>query len=321
MKKKASIFRHYGQVPQIRANRGAHDDLVVAEDAEDHFRETVSSITEPVSLTSHYQSKTKYSSGGNNTNSLDGKTNSDVKVSIESSSPSNSSRKLLFSKPLRSDSQLESGSTGSNASVPSTQNKEEPEVVAQSVPLKRPTVDISLPSYNFRPVISMINEPVHNRMAFDLPLSQLSCYATKNDALVESIGESIRNIEKNVEKTNSRISELDNSVRNLSGKTISLSQTSEVVLGKLSVLDDWIEGLGKAGGDIKMQAIEWFVKLLSLLSSLVLLFWNSIKRLIPKRKKEKLLAVQKSVRIIPSATDESTGPGNEEEDEKLSSRN
>lgn len=80
-----------------------------------------------------------------------------------------------------------------------------------------------------------------------------------------------------------------------------VTQTAEAVISKVSVLDDWIDGLENAGSGIKIQLIEWAVRFVSLISALFVFIWRTMQRVNPFRRQSEKYLIEEA--------------GDEEEDE------
>jgi hypothetical protein len=141
------------------------------------------------------------------------------------------------------------------------------------------------------PIIQQLSEPLRARARVDLPLGQFEISKLQTDVTLEQLESRVDRINHSTEEMNSKLINLSQSVRTLSEKSMDVTQTAEVVVSKLSVMDDWIDGLESTGSGLKMQAIEWMVRLVSLLSALLLFIWRAVGALNPFRKKEKELVV------------------------------
>lgn len=156
-----------------------------------------------------------------------------------------------------------------------------------------------------------MDEPIRNRINVELPMQELNAVTTQVKTTIDFLHQDIETIDTNVIRTNKKIGEVSQKIRLLQGKAVSLSQTTEAVNAKLTVLDDWLDGLEGAGGSFKMRTIEFFVKMFTFISSLFLLLWNSIKSLNPlKWHLKKKQQIEKKDDISPeSTTDDLTEPG------------
>ncbi|EAY16271.1 hypothetical protein TVAG_423240 [Trichomonas vaginalis G3] len=161
------------------------------------------------------------------------------------------------------------------------------------------------------PIIKRIDEPIRNRLQAQLPIQELNFVSVQAEATIEYMQQDIDQIDTRVISTSKKVGEISQKIRLLQGKAVSLTQTTEAINAKLTVLDDWLDGLEGVGGNYKMRLIEFIVKMFTFISSLFLLLWNSLKAMNPMkwrfRKDTKIETKQEKDQ--DSTTDDMTEPG------------
>ena len=159
------------------------------------------------------------------------------------------------------------------------------------------------------PVLKRMAEPIRNRLTVNLPLNDLNVAQVQSKITLDAMEKSIADIRQQTDDQIKDISDITQSVRDIQIKVASLTQKAELISGKLTVLDDWMDGLEAAGDTMKIQALEVGVKFISYISSLILLIFHSLAMANPiswfrRRKKNKEQELKEE-----STTDEATDPG------------
>jgi hypothetical protein len=160
-----------------------------------------------------------------------------------------------------------------------------------TVEVEDPVQKVEVQKIEGTPIITQLSAPLRARAEVNLPLTQFEIHKSQTDVTVEQLESRVGRIGRATEEANSKLMALSQNVRTLSEKSMDVTQTAEVVVSKLSVMDDWIDGLKGTGSGLKMQFIEWMVRLVSLLSALLLFIWRALGALNPFKRKEKEIVV------------------------------
>ena len=159
------------------------------------------------------------------------------------------------------------------------------------------------------PILKRMGEPIRNRLNVNLPLKDLNVAKVQSKITLDAMDRSITDIKKQADEQVKDISDITQSVRDIQIKVASVTQKAELISSKLTVLDDWMDGLEAAGDTMKIQAIEVGVKFISYISSLILVIFHSLAMANPiswfRRKKKNKENEYKE----ESTTDEATDPG------------
>lgn len=130
-------------------------------------------------------------------------------------------------------------------------------------------------------LVKRISEPIRRRLVVNLPTEDFETRHIQVVTALDMVEQDVFNIDNNVRQIHDSIARLSRDSREISEKSMDLTQTSEAVLSKVNVMTDWIDGLEKVGSGLKIQFIEWIVKFVSFLSSLLLLIYQTIRKANP----------------------------------------
>lgn len=339
-----SLLKNLAQRPSNKKkNRGsvAVNDLVIPEDVEQGYRDTVQNHVDPnyfSSLTTTILQQGKLNSGGKATTSTKFSSNSSTDSvsgprltsgsSVHESEPFSSAdhqiaplvkhvpvmSNLAAPVPLPKSPRRRSESMGL---VPPAVPSKKPPIIPPASPRKDETPE---PAPKEEPkkedqeqqrMIQLVNDGDEIISKFGKPLRQRLCVQLPNEKFAAAdlqASVSLRLTEKRVHTTietvdalNQTLVDLSQRVRSISEKSMDVTQTAEAVISKVSVLDDWIDGLENAGSGIKIQLIEWAVRFVSLISALFVFIWRTMQRVNPFRRQSEKYLIEEA--------------GDEEEDE------
>lgn len=146
-------------------------------------------------------------------------------------------------------------------------------------------------------LIKKVSEPIRRRLVVNIPSTDFETRRIQVTTSLNMAEQDVHEISKNVMQMHDSIIQLSRDSREISEKSMDLTQTTEAVMSKVNVMADWIDGLEKVGSGLKIQLIEYIVKFVSFLSSLLLLIYQTIRKANPlalfrnKRKKNPPLKV------------------------------
>lgn len=130
-------------------------------------------------------------------------------------------------------------------------------------------------------LIKKISEPIRRRLVVNLPTGDFETRRVQVITALDMVDQDVIEASQNVKQIHDSLIQLSRDSRAISEKSMDLTQTSEAVLSKVNVMADWIDGLEKVGSGLKIQLIEWIVKFVSFLSSLLLLIYQTIRKANP----------------------------------------
>ena len=133
-------------------------------------------------------------------------------------------------------------------------------------------------------LLAKFGEPLRRRLHVELPLERYAAAAMQAGVCLRLMEARVRTTVTSVEEVNRTLVDLSQGVRSISEKSMDVTQTAEAVISKVSVLDDWIDGLENAGSGIKIQLIEWAVRFVSLISALFVFIWRTVQKVNPFRR-------------------------------------
>ena len=133
-------------------------------------------------------------------------------------------------------------------------------------------------------LLTKFGEPLRRRLNVELPLEKFAAAAMQAGVCLRLMEARVRTTATSVEEVNRTLVDLSQGVRSISEKSMDVTQTAEAVISKVSVLDDWIDGLENAGSGIKIQLIEWAVRFVSLISALFVFIWRTVQKINPFRR-------------------------------------
>ncbi|OHS97805.1 hypothetical protein TRFO_09223 [Tritrichomonas foetus] len=137
--------------------------------------------------------------------------------------------------------------------------------------------------FEYDDLVQKMSEPIRRRLVVNLPMNDFQARQIQANAALDLIEKNVQEISQNVNDTNNALIQLTHKSRSISEKSMDLSQTTEAVVSKVNVMADWIDGLEKVGSGLKIQFIEWLVKFVSFLWSLLLLFYQTLRKANPAR--------------------------------------
>ena len=162
-------------------------------------------------------------------------------------------------------------------------------------PVKRP-LPKDEEEIKYDDLLDQLSESVQRRLVVNLPLNSLQAKNEQVNAALDSLEKHVKDISDDVNETHDALIQLSTESRSVSEMSMKLNQTTEAVVSKVSVMADWIDGLEKVGSGLKIQFIEWFVKFISFLSSLLLLVYQTVRKANPARlwsKKTEIYEIKK----------------------------
>lgn len=130
-------------------------------------------------------------------------------------------------------------------------------------------------------LVKKMSEPIRRRLVVNLPTADFEARRVQVTTALDMAEQDVDEISDNVKQIHDSLIQLSRDSRGISEKSMDLTQTAEAVLSKVNVMADWIDGLGKVGSGLKIQLIEWIVKFVSFLSSLLLLLYQTIRKANP----------------------------------------
>ena len=130
-------------------------------------------------------------------------------------------------------------------------------------------------------LIDKLGEPIRRRLVINLNTSEFQARRLQANAALDEVEVNVAKISVTANETNAALNKLFNNSRSISEKSMDLTQRTEAVMSKVNVMADWINGLENVGSGLKIQVIELLVKFVSFLSSLLLLFYQTVRKANP----------------------------------------
>ena len=168
------------------------------------------------------------------------------------------------------------------------------------------------------PIINMTENNVREKLnsnGLDSATTLLSFLRAKIETNNDIAEEQLNELEHSISDIRLQLERIDQKIRIVSENATDLLQTAEVANNKVAVLDDWLDGLGRAGSGLKMQLIEWGVRIVSLLSAFFIVIWHIIQAPFKKRDMD-LLSVDNDNLIESDNSSKSKKKKKEKEKEK-----
>jgi hypothetical protein len=108
------------------------------------------------------------------------------------------------------------------------------------------------------------------------------------------MSENVAAVRDTTEQTHTAAGHLSQNVRSLVEKASEVSQRAEAVIAKVTVMDDWVSELGKTGSGLKIQLIEYVMKIVYMLIGVLSFLWHGMKKVNIFKKAEPKPVVRRS---------------------------
>lgn len=127
-------------------------------------------------------------------------------------------------------------------------------------------------------VLSTFQNSFSERIAINLPLDELNASSLRADVLLSMAKDKAELLDKSVTDTEKKMEEVSSQMKIIINKSRSITQTAAVINAKLINIDDWIDRIGSDKSDFKINIVEFFVSLFSILTTIFSLMWFSFRR-------------------------------------------
>jgi hypothetical protein len=144
------------------------------------------------------------------------------------------------------------------------------------------------------PIIETVAAPIRERTEVSLPLFQYRTFKLQSDFALQSMSESVATVRDAAAQTHTAAGNLSQNVRSLVEKASEVSQRAEAVIAKVTVMDDWVSELGKTGSGLKIQMIEYVMKIVYMLIGVLSFLWHGMKKINVFKKTEPKPLVRRS---------------------------
>lgn len=127
---------------------------------------------------------------------------------------------------------------------------------------------------------------LQNRIGYKLPIEELNSSVVHTQFTYSMVEDKVNQLEQNVDETEARISKMHKQIQKINGYAYALNQTATVVEAKLDNLNEWFDKIDVTT-QFHYEMMEIFVSFFSILASLFVLIWRSLKTEFYYRKKSK----------------------------------
>lgn len=139
--------------------------------------------------------------------------------------------------------------------------------------------------YPEKDMLSTFQNSFSERIAINLPLDELNASSLRADVLLAVVKDKAELLDRSVSDTEKKMDEVSTQMKSIINKSRSITQTATVINAKLVNIDDWIDRIGSDKSDFKINIVEFFVSLFSILTTILSLMWFSFRRPSVKGKK------------------------------------